>query len=79
MGMTVLTDDIVNTLCQLGAGPRTCAFLMASGKGLVCGKQDPELRNVVVQRLYKGDMNAKGDHCLGPDFLYEPITQELRG
>ena len=53
------------SVCRLGDGEATCAFLMFGG-GWLCAKAVPGIAATVRGRLAAGTMVAKGDNCSGP-------------
>lgn len=52
-------------ICQPGAGPQTCSYLlMHPGVGFMCGK-GTSLETALIARREAGQMGAMGDNCAG--------------
>lgn len=54
-----LSDDEAKSICKLGQGENCCAFLVAGPDGFECVRMT-DLSAMILDRLDKGTMNAKG-------------------
>ena len=63
--VTPLSEEHVKEICKMGRGPKTCAFLIMSGKGFECGKGSG-VEPCIRMRIAEGIMTAKGNNCSGP-------------
>ena len=64
LAMEKITGEHLKTVCQMGKGMRTCAYLTMSGGGFECGK-NTSVEAIIRQRLAEGTMKAQGDNCEG--------------
>lgn len=63
----VITDEEhIHKACKPGKGSECCRYLMASSKGMECGKNDPDTKSMFDSKV--DEMNAKGDNCDGWEF-----------
>ena len=63
-----LPKDYENSVCKIGKGAATCAFLTMGAGGFQCGK-DSTVEKAIRERLAEGTMRSKGDNCSGaPNF-----------
>lgn len=72
----VIPDGYETSVCALGAGEATCAFLTFGGDlpEWRCAKSS-EIEPLIRARLAEGTMAARGDNCSGPPD-YRPIGEE---
>jgi len=64
----------VDTVCKIGEGEATCAFLLVGGPNFSCAKYTQH-EETPRNRVEEGSMGAKRDNCSGPpafiiDFLF---------
>lgn len=57
-----------DSVCKIGKGTATCAFLTLGPEGVRCGK-DSAVEKAIRERLAEGTMRSRGDNCSGsPNF-----------
>lgn len=57
----------LDSVCQIGKGARCCRYLMVSGRGWECAKeQDGNFKEMIDKRVEAGTFTAQGDNCDGP-------------
>lgn len=59
-GSIMIDIDEAVLVCKLGKGSECCAFLTAGEEGFLCIKQYPPISTIILSRLKKGTINAKG-------------------
>jgi hypothetical protein len=57
-----MTANKVKTICLLGQGELTCAYLVCGPDGFECAK-GTGIEKAISARLRAGTMRAKGDNC----------------
>lgn len=56
-----MTAEEAKTICKLGDGESTCAFLVVGGNGFECIKMSYPANGSIHSRLKDGTMTAKGE------------------
>ena len=64
--------DKVTSICGLGKGEETCAFLVCGAGGFECAKGSVH-ETIIRNRLLMDFMKAKGDNCQGPQKGFTPL------
>ena len=60
--MTIyFTDDFdFKTVCKIGEGHDTCAFIIADQNGIGCARMDQGLSDILIKRIDNKQMTALG-------------------
>lgn len=58
-----LTNDEARSICKLGQGAPSCAFLVVGRVGYECIRMSPPMSATIFARLEDDIMNAKGLGC----------------
>ena len=70
MGIKLIDPDKTKSVCRIGQGASTCAFLLCGARGFECAK-GTGFESLVRENLPK--MIAQADNCQGPP-EYLPLT-----
>jgi hypothetical protein len=56
-----MTPDEAKEVCRLGQQAGCCAFLTVGEEGFTCERMNSRISTIILDRLEKGTMNAKGE------------------
>lgn len=57
-----IADEKLKSVCLLGQGDKTCAFVTCGADGFECAK-GTFVESIIRRRLAEGTMRAQGDNC----------------
>ena len=60
-----MDEEKLNEVCKIGQGADCCRYLVVDGDDIDCGKNDPELKAMIDERVEEGKFTARGDNCEG--------------
>ena len=70
-----IPDDTLESLCKIGTGKTTCAFIGGGVNGFECMK-GTSLESYIRQRVADETIGARGDNCQGAALGFKPLEKE---
>lgn len=55
----------MKTICKIGQGNLCCRYLTSTINGVACSKHDDNFKEIIDQKVFRGDFVAIGDNCEG--------------
>ena len=61
-----ITQEYLKETCKMGQGNDCCRYIIVHPEdGFVCGKEEPDIKSVLDERVDNLSMTARGDNCEG--------------